>query len=275
MNSHSTSPSKASIDISSLYHEKQYLGHCAVHCLNNLLQSAWVDYNCLDKHVSELIDEYTESQNDSNSNDESIYQNLTSNISKLINTMNYKSIIPHYGSFDINCIIKALKSKQYVIIEHILTVSQLNHINLNQSNYIGLIVHINKRAYYIDNPHWFSVIRMCKDNDGKFCVWTGDDCRRGLPNDIALPHIDNVDSGTIDEGSAADADADTDPLNNATNHISVIDKVECFEFEADCMYVVLDSLNNHPIPYTMQELLIYLEKCITKWNGQIFMIGKE
>jgi len=89
------------------YHELQYLGHCAVHVLNNLFQEKWTTYDELiqiayDLHIA------------------------NGGVSDSIFGLNpFKSAIPFMGYFDISCIIKALEKRNCRVSEHILKVADL------------------------------------------------------------------------------------------------------------------------------------------------------
>lgn len=163
--------------LSSFYHEKQNLAHCAIHTLNNLFQSKWISYSDM-KRIS--IDLY---QLDKQSG--------------LISTCSlnpYISSLPYVGYFDIACIIKALEDKNCEITQHVININDLKTLNLptlndsslsssqsfpssslspssnnlgNDSkensisiNFIGLIVNeINSSFFGLWNSrHWFSII---------------------------------------------------------------------------------------------------------------------
>jgi hypothetical protein len=101
-----SSPASA-IDPSIFYHEKQHLGHCAVHALNNLFQEEWSSYDMLNKIAIELH----------------VSNGCVSD--SMFGFNPFKSTIPFMGYFDISCIIKALEQRNCRICEHFLKVSDV------------------------------------------------------------------------------------------------------------------------------------------------------
>ena len=150
----------------SLYHEKQKLGHCAVHALNNLFQEQWVDYDEMCEYAREL--HYADSPS-------------------CLSVNPYMSIIPYMGYFDISVIIKALASKRKgTISEHITAAAGIDALELSvppdpaaaaragasppgeagemeegEAGCVGFIVNVQQDSFLglYSGRHWFSVLR--------------------------------------------------------------------------------------------------------------------
>ena len=130
-------------DISNLYHEKQILGRCAIHAVNNLFQSKWLTY---DDMCNISLDLYS-SDNSTGA---------------LINP--YKSPIPYWGQFDIQCIIKVIDSRSCEVTDHLLKISDIQAFDFysNTKSIKGLIINIQESFLFntITSNHWYSVLKL-------------------------------------------------------------------------------------------------------------------
>ena len=258
------------LNLKTVYHEKQFLGHCAIHCLNNLFQTSWINYKQLNQIANELCKE----------NDNLLESTLLNTLFST-NITNYKSIIPYYGSFDINCIIKALSIKQYKIVEHILSSDNLLKYDFDSNGYIGLIIHTNQIHMYMPSNHWFSMIRMRKNkisvstasnrsginapkegggSGGEYSVYCGTSAPVSESESTLISTL-VVTSPTLITTIPTSLNPIPKPMSN-------------MDFD-EYMYVLLDSNNEEPIQYNKQGMLDYIVECITKHNGQIFIVSKE
>lgn len=127
----------------SWYHEKQWLGHCAIHTLNNLFQRNWMTYSKMKTISTELY------SNDQNSG---ILQQCSWNP--------YSSSIPYLGYFDIGCIVLALKEKDCEIIHHIVLSSDVENLDLSSELIIGLIINeANSSLFgFWNSRHWYAIL---------------------------------------------------------------------------------------------------------------------
>jgi hypothetical protein len=91
-----------------LFHQKQVLLNCAVHCLNNLYQEAWLDA----KRMDAIADDIAKVEG------VSIWWNP------------YRSLIPRVGNYDILVITEALKKRGGALTCHILKNSQLEEVGM-------------------------------------------------------------------------------------------------------------------------------------------------
>jgi hypothetical protein len=124
-----------------IYHEKQILGRCALHCVNNIFQEKLLTYDMMIDITNEL---YIDDRN--------------IGVFSIFNP--YKSIIPYVGYFDINVIMKALSIKKYSISDHIVNVIDLNNYNFDCEDIIGIIINNNdKYLKLISTNHWFGIIK--------------------------------------------------------------------------------------------------------------------
>ena len=127
------------------YHERQWLGHCAIHTLNNLLQSHSFTYQTL-KAISNQL--YSEDMR------------MNGNHRPLCSLNPYHSHIPYLGYFDISCIVMALKTKDCEIVNHLLRVQDVDHLELNSPLTIGFILNLNNSSLFglWNSRHWFSIL---------------------------------------------------------------------------------------------------------------------
>lgn len=142
-----------------LYHEKQHLGHCAIHALNNLLQSRTFTYADFEQVATQL-----------HAADKAagIVSNLSCN--------GYQSIVPCWGNFDLGVIVELLQSQRLMVSEHI---TQGNLRTWEQSlsilnrgaraaggaaNIKGILV--NQPGTYLgifSTRHWYTIVNLFKD----------------------------------------------------------------------------------------------------------------
>lgn len=124
------------------YHERQWLGHCAVHTLNSLFQENWITYNDLEAIASSLH------ESDQGAGNAGVF------------TLNpYKSLFPYLGFFDIACIIKALDRKDCRISQHIATISALSTFEYNNSDVVGIMINRESACFgLLQTRHWFAVL---------------------------------------------------------------------------------------------------------------------
>ncbi|CAM9924653.1 unnamed protein product [Ectocarpus sp. 6 AP-2014] len=87
-----------------MFHEKQYLMHCAVHTLNNLFQESWATASLMEDIAKELFDREASMRKESGMG--RMWFNP------------YKSVVPQVGYYDINCLLEALKLKKCHISLH-------------------------------------------------------------------------------------------------------------------------------------------------------------
>lgn len=124
-----------------IYHEKQLLGRCGLHCVNNIFQEKILTYE-------KMIDITTELYIDDGNN----------GVFSLFNP--YKSIIPYVGYFDINVIIKALSIKKLSISDHIIRIVDLDDYNFESETIIGIIINNNNKYFkLISTNHWFGITK--------------------------------------------------------------------------------------------------------------------
>jgi hypothetical protein len=140
------SPSQTGDATKTMYHEKQHLGHCAVHTLNNLFQSRWASYALLSDIASSLYS-----------------QDRATGLSSVFSLNPYQSAIPFVGYFDIACIAEALKLQRCRISEHVARESDLDSLNLETDNVVGLIVNQSTSSMigFVRGTHWFAVLKQC------------------------------------------------------------------------------------------------------------------
>ncbi len=129
-----------------VFHEKQTLGHCAVHCLNNLMQERWISFEEL-QNIAQILH-----NNDKNSG-----------ISGTFSWNPYMSAIPFAGYFDINCIVKALEGKNCRISEHVLTIERISEVLdtfINPCTLKGILVNEEISSYipFVSTRHWYTII---------------------------------------------------------------------------------------------------------------------
>lgn len=100
------------MDAADLYHEKQRLGHCAIHTLNNIYQESWVTYDMIADIAKELhrVDLWNKSS------------------TSFFGINPYMSLFPYYGDFDITCIQRLLEQRGSKIVQHIITEDQMTSI---------------------------------------------------------------------------------------------------------------------------------------------------
>jgi hypothetical protein len=126
------------------YHEKQWLGHCAVHTLNNLFQFDYFTYKKLRKISNQLY------------SDDQVNGNLHTC------SMNpYHSQIPYLGYFDISCIVLALKYQDCEIVNHIIQSPDVDGLEFHNSPLvIGFILNVNTSSLLglWNSRHWYAII---------------------------------------------------------------------------------------------------------------------
>lgn len=90
----------------SLFHERQSLLNCAVHCLNNLYQQRWVDAAAMDALADRVAAE----------NQASSWWNP------------YRSVLPRVGNYDVTVIVEALKQQDGSLAMHLLNNKHMNAV---------------------------------------------------------------------------------------------------------------------------------------------------
>ncbi|CAM9997505.1 unnamed protein product [Ascophyllum nodosum] len=90
--------------MASMYHEKQYLMHCAVHTLNNLFQEQWATASLLEDIAKELFDRDVSMRKEAGMG------------GMWINP--YKCVVPRVGYYDITVLLEALKLKDCHVSVH-------------------------------------------------------------------------------------------------------------------------------------------------------------
>lgn len=126
------------------YHEKQILGHCAIHSLNNLFQSRWISYDDL-VHIAQELHQADQS----------------AGLASICSFNPYRSQIPFHGYFDISCIVKALSYKDCELTEHILTTKDVISLDISSSQIIGLIINEKNPSFFCnfwESRHWYSIL---------------------------------------------------------------------------------------------------------------------
>jgi hypothetical protein len=125
------------------YHEKQWLGHCAVHTLNNLFQSNFFTYKKFKKISNQL---YSDDQQNGNLHSCSMNP--------------YHSQIPYLGYFDISCIILALKVQDCEIVNHLIRSQDVDDLEFSSPLTIGYIINVNSSSLFglWNSRHWFSIL---------------------------------------------------------------------------------------------------------------------
>jgi hypothetical protein len=173
-----------------LYHEKQWLGHCAVHALNNLFQEQLVDYDEMCGYAQALH---------ANNSERCLALSVNP----------YKSCIPYMGYFDISVIIKALDSKQKgKISEHITMATDVDALELSSGETgaagaagsgaaagrgvrSGFIVNVRQGSFLCPSGrHWFGVLQQEGGSRGECCCYWNLDSKlqrpASLPSGAAL-----------------------------------------------------------------------------------------
>lgn len=89
-----------------LFHQKQILLNCAVHCLNNLYQEAWLSSQQMDAIADEMA--------------------RAENLSPWWSP--YRSFIPRVGNYDVLVLVEALKKRGGAITSHYLKNTQLHEV---------------------------------------------------------------------------------------------------------------------------------------------------
>mmetsp|Transcript_8055 Transcript_8055/g.13665 ORF Transcript_8055/g.13665 Transcript_8055/m.13665 type:complete len:214 (+) Transcript_8055:205-846(+) len=161
-----------------MYHEKQLLGHCAVHALNNLFQEQWVDFELMCQHSQELYNEDVQ----------------RGFVSKCFSLNPYKSVIPYYGDFDISVIVRALgASRRGRLCGHISSLQDIDSLQLD----VGQMAARKELGYIVNlclsscpgfsKRHWFAVRREVKvypdskDQGGGHCSFWNLDSKLPRP----------------------------------------------------------------------------------------------
>ena len=121
------------------YHEQQILGRCAIHTVNNLFQAKWMTYEDMCNISLELY-----------SNDPS---------SSMINP--YQSVIPYWGQFDIQCLIKVIESRNCLVTDHLIKLSDVQNYDFYNFKIKGLIVNVQTSYIFnvIQSNHWFAILK--------------------------------------------------------------------------------------------------------------------
>lgn len=141
-----------------LFHERQKFGHCAAHCLNNLLQDKSVaTFESLQRIATQLH----ERDKESGIADGGLW-------GALFNP--YMSQVPLLGYFDINCMVKALKRVNCTVTHHFATAelliqsSEVKSLLLDDkdTSVQGLIVNVSSKvlAGMMSSSHWFAIVRI-------------------------------------------------------------------------------------------------------------------
>mmetsp|Transcript_24815 Transcript_24815/g.36599 ORF Transcript_24815/g.36599 Transcript_24815/m.36599 type:complete len:191 (-) Transcript_24815:39-611(-) len=133
------------MDVSRYYHEKQRLGHCAIHALNNIFQERWITYEDLSAIARELHD----------------LDRSTRNMSYCAFNP-YISFIPYAGYFDISCILKAIERRKCRFSNHIISISDLGMLDMSASqSAMGLIVNeYSSCVGLFTSRHWYAVLYL-------------------------------------------------------------------------------------------------------------------
>jgi hypothetical protein len=126
-----------------LYHEKQRLGHCAVHALNSLFQEDWLNYQIVSNISSEL------------------YQS-----DKETGMLSWYSWNPYafpiFGYFDIACIVKALERKKCHLSNHVANTEGIDEVCSIESvcESVGILVNEEASSFLglFSSRHWYSII---------------------------------------------------------------------------------------------------------------------
>ncbi|CAM9635413.1 unnamed protein product [Ectocarpus sp. 13 AM-2016] len=87
-----------------MFHERQYIMHCAVHTLNNLFQESWATASLMEDIAKELFNREASMRKESGMG------------RMWVNP--YKSVVPQVGYYDINCLLEALKLKKCHVSLH-------------------------------------------------------------------------------------------------------------------------------------------------------------
>lgn len=150
----------------SLYHETQKLGHCAVHALNNLFQEQWVTYDEMCGHARTL--------HASDSHPDSCFP---------LSVNPYKSCIPYMGFFDISVIVKAMESKKCRFSAHTTSEVGVDSLEL-PGKCVGFIVNVQQPSLLgLSGRHWFSVLKRLNtgetggidaDESSRYSYWNLD-----------------------------------------------------------------------------------------------------
>jgi hypothetical protein len=134
-----------------LYHETQRLAHCAIHSLNNLFQENWLDYKDLSSIASDL---HT--------------LDRSNGMASLFTLNPYMSALPFMGSFDIQCIATALKTKDCYISNHIALATALSpeSLGFGDNDVIGVVINEEISFFFglRTSHHWFPVLQK----EGRF-----------------------------------------------------------------------------------------------------------
>jgi hypothetical protein len=138
----------------SFLHERQHLGHCAVHTINNLCQEHWMTYDDFRVIAHRLhADDIA----------------LGNAPSYALNS--YRSLIPLWGCFDIVVVIAALKLRQLRLSEHItLHTWQSRKTAANDvvvspeilATVFGIIIHRSERRFMglLNSQHWYAIAKV-------------------------------------------------------------------------------------------------------------------
>ena len=124
-----------------LFHEKQWLGHCAIHTLNNLLQEKWMSYEDMTRisqklHHTDRINGLTE---------------------EFFNP--YQSVLPYAGYFDVGCIRTALEDRNLFLSEHIARADLLEYFDWTKHTIIGLIINEEINSIFWRTNHWIALLK--------------------------------------------------------------------------------------------------------------------
>lgn len=126
------------------YHEKQKLGHCAIHSLNNIFQESWVDYDTLSRYASELYN-----------------NDLESGVCNYFSCNPYMSTVPYVGFFDISCLIKAIDTRKSKISHHFANSIELDSFDYFSDSIIGLLLNEeNPNWWFYSSRHWIGISKL-------------------------------------------------------------------------------------------------------------------
>jgi hypothetical protein len=133
----------ATQEVEEWYHEKQWLGHCAIHTLNNLFQMKWMTYSKMKKISTELY-----------------YEDQNSGLLGPCSLNPYASQVPYVGYFDIGCLLHALKQKDCEITNHVVNSSDLENMDLSSELILGLIINETSTNLFglWTSRHWYAIL---------------------------------------------------------------------------------------------------------------------
>eukprot|EP00752_Nemacystus_decipiens_P018210 g16339.t1 len=161
-----------------IFHEKQYLMHCAVHTLNNLFQEPWATASLMEDIAKELF------------NREATMRKECGMGRIWVNP--YKSLVPQVGYYDINCLIEALKLKKCHVSLHAVfnpkepnaVAKSTEHLNPSIEGVRGIVVNRVSKSLLgglYTSHHFYAIIPSASPivkAAGKPAGTGGGDCSR-------------------------------------------------------------------------------------------------